>query len=133
MDAALLAKHQIIRINLKNAANFQPQPDIDRRKSTISLDQTYSTDEDDMISLADKIPSGDYQEYLNTYEDKIMLTDAINQLKPKLKEVIELNYYDDMSQRQIAEKLNISQMQVSRRIKQALEEIYKNITKTRDK
>lgn len=105
--------------------------EIDRRKSTLSLDQTFLTEEDDVVSLADKIPSGDYQEYLNAYENKMMLSEAINQLKPKLKEVIELNYYDDMSQRQIADKLNISQMQVSRRIKQALEEIYKNITKTR--
>lgn len=102
--------------------------EIDRRKSTISLDQTYSYDDDDNISLADKIPSGDYQEFLNSYEEKIMLKSAINQLKPKLKEVIELNYYDDLSQRQIAEKLNISQMQVSRRLKQALDDIYNLIT-----
>lgn len=105
--------------------------EIDRRKSTISLDQTYSYEEDDTISLADKIPSGDYQEFLNAYEEKIMLSNAIVQLKPKLKEVIELNYYEDLSQRQIAEKLSISQMQVSRRLKQALEDIYNIITKNR--
>lgn len=103
--------------------------EVDRRKSTISLDQTMFYEDDGSLSLADKIPSGDYQEFLNTYEEKIMLSGAIAQLKPKLKEVLELSYYEDFNQREISEKLNISQMQVSRRLKQALEEMYKIITK----
>lgn len=103
--------------------------EVDRRKSTISLDQTYTFDDDDTISLGDKIPSGDYQEFLNAYEEKIMLSKAINQLKPKMKEVIELSYYNDLNQREISERLNISQMQVSRRLKQALNDMYKIITK----
>lgn len=102
--------------------------EVDRRKSTISLDQTISLEDDDTMSLADKIPSGDYQEFLNTYEEKIMLSNAISQLNSKLKEVIELSYYEDLNQREIALRLNISQMQVSRRLKQALGEMYKLIT-----
>lgn len=103
--------------------------EVDRRKSTISLDQTFSFEDDDSVSLADKIPSGDYQEFLDSYEEKIMLSKAISQLKPKMKEVIEYSYYEDLNQREISEKLNISQMQVSRRLKQALEDMYKIITK----
>lgn len=103
--------------------------EVDRRKSTISLDQTYTFDDDDTMSLADKIPSGDYQEFLSSYEEKIMLSKAIAQLKPKMKEVIELSYYNDLNQREISEKLKISQMQVSRRLKQALTDMYKIITR----
>lgn len=102
--------------------------EVDRRKSTISLDQTFNMDDDDTMALVDKIPSGDYQETLNAYEEKIMLSKAISQLKPKLKEIIELSYYDDLNQREISERLKISQMQVSRRLKQALEEMYRIIT-----
>lgn len=105
--------------------------EVDRRKSTISLDQTGTFDEDDNTSLADKIPSGDYQEFLNSYEEKIMLAKAISQLKPKLKEVIELSYYEDLNQREISERLDISQMQVSRRLKQALGDMYEIITRGR--
>lgn len=101
--------------------------EVDRRKHTLSLDQTIII-EDDATSLADKIPAGDYQEFLNSYEEKIMLSDAIIQLEPKLREVIELSYYEDLNQREIAEKLNISQMQVSRRLKKALEKMYEVIT-----
>lgn len=102
--------------------------EVDRRKSTISLDQTYSNNEEDCFSLADKIPAGDYQEFLNSYEEKIMLKKAINKLPQNLKEVVELSYYEDLNQREIAERLDISQMQVSRRLKRALSEIYKIIT-----
>lgn len=105
--------------------------EVDRRKSTLSLDQTINLEDDDTMSLADKIPSGDYQEFLNSYEQKIMLSGAISQLKPKLKEVIEYSYYEDLNQREISEKLNISQMQVSRRLKQALEEMYNIITRNK--
>jgi len=102
--------------------------EVDRRKSTISLDQTIGSTDDDNMSLADKIPAGDYQEFLNSYEEKIMLSKAIEKLPPELKSVIELNYYEDLNQRQIAEKLNVSQMQVSRRLKKALAAMYEIIT-----
>lgn len=102
--------------------------EVDRRKSTLSLDQTYSSNEEDCFSLADKIPAGDYQEFLNAYEEKIMLAKAIQKLPKNLRDVIELSYYEDLNQRQIATKLDISQMQVSRRLKRALSAIYDIIT-----
>jgi len=102
--------------------------EVDRRKSTLSLDQTINID-DDTMSLGDKIPSGDYQEFIEAYEGKMMLSQAISRLSPKMKEVIELSYYEDLNQREVAERLNISQMQVSRRIKKALSEMYEIITK----
>lgn len=103
--------------------------EVDRRKSTLSLDQTIALEDDDSVALSDKISSGDYQEFLNSYEEKIMLSNAITQLKPKLREVIELSYYEDLNQREISDRLDISQMQVSRRLKKALGEMYDIITK----
>lgn len=102
--------------------------EVDRRKHTLSLDQTVVA-EDDTMSLADKIPAGDYQEFLSAYEEKIMLSDAIKTLEPGLREVIELSYYDDLNQREIADRLKISQMQVSRRLKKALDRMYEIITR----
>lgn len=40
IQAALFAKHQIVWINLKDVAYFQPQPDIDGRKGLLSIFQT---------------------------------------------------------------------------------------------
>lgn len=104
--------------------------DLDKCKIALSLDQYFSNDNDDM-SLMDKLPSGDYQEFIDYYEKKIMLKDVINKLPDDLKIVIMLNFYDDMSQREISEKLNISQMQVSRRIKKALNRMYEILDRSR--
>lgn len=100
-------------------------------KSTLSLDQAISSVDDDDLTLIDKIPSGDYQEFLSSYEDKITIASAIEQLPKDLKEIIELSYYHDLNQREISEKINISQMQVSRRLKKALSKMYE-IIKTKD-
>ena len=101
--------------------------EIDRRKSILSLDQALC-DDDDSVILGDKVASCDYQEFLSTYEKKIMLSKAIEKLPEDLKIVLELNYYEDLNQREIAEKLGISQMQVSRRLKRALSNMYNIIT-----
>ncbi|MBP3924859.1 sigma-70 family RNA polymerase sigma factor [bacterium] len=97
-------------------------------KTALSLDQVL-TGEDDEITLLDKIPAGDYQEFLKSYENKIMLSSAIYKLPKDLRIIIELSYIADLNQREISEKLGISQMQVSRRIKKALSKMY-DIIKT---
>jgi RNA polymerase sigma-B factor len=104
--------------------------DADLLKNILSLDQAGFSDEDE-TTLAEKIPAGDYQEFLNSYEDKITIASAIERLPADLREIIELNYYNDLNQREISERLNISQMQVSRRLKKALNRMYKMI-ETRD-
>jgi RNA polymerase sigma-B factor len=101
--------------------------EIELCKTTLSLDQAISTVDDDDLALIDKIPSGDYQEILNSNENKIMLEQAIEKLPPELKEIIELSYYHDLNQREISEIVHISQMQVSRRLKKALHKMYEII------
>lgn len=99
---------------------------IDKYKNALSLDQYFKGDDED-FSLMDKIPAGDYQEFINSYEDKIMISETIKKLPPELRQIIELSYYEDLNQREISEKINISQMQVSRRLKKALNKMYELI------
>jgi len=105
---------------------IQEVMEIEYCKSTLSLDQAL-TPEDDDISLLDKIPSGDYQELLNSNENKIMLAAAIKKLPDELRKILELSYYEDLNQREISERIGISQMQVSRRLKKALNKMYEII------
>lgn len=105
--------------------------EIERCKSTLSLDQSFMQDDEDM-SLLDKIPANDYQEFMNSYENKIMLASTIKRLPPDLREIIELSYYQDLNQREISEKMNMSQMQVSRRLKKALSKMYELIKNNGD-
>ena len=94
--------------------------DVERRKQTVSLDQFITTSGDETLSLFDKIADDNHYNLESFQEDKILINDAIKRLDVKLQEVVVLNYFEDMSQTQIANKLGISQMQVSRRIKKAL-------------
>ncbi|MCD7878873.1 MAG: sigma-70 family RNA polymerase sigma factor, partial [Candidatus Gastranaerophilales bacterium] len=88
--------------------------DVERRKQTISLDQVINTGNDESLSLFDKIADDNHYNLESFQEDKILIKYAIEKLDVKLQEVVMMNYFEDMSQTQIAAKLGISQMQVSR-------------------
>jgi len=60
-----------------------------------------------------------------------MLAEAIKQLKDGLREVVQLTFYEDLSQTEVAKRLGISQMQVSRRLRAATAELYKIITQSK--
>ena len=109
------------------AQKIEEVMNLDKYKCALSLDQYLSSEEDD-FSLMDRIPAGDYQEIINTYENKMMISSAIKKLPAELKEIIELSYFQDLSQREIAQVLKLSQMQVSRRLKKALHRLYELVT-----
>ena len=124
---------QIAEIVGVSTSKIHEVMEIELCKTTLSLDQTSTSADDDDLTLIDKIPAGDYQEFLSSYENKIMLAAAIKKLPPDLQQIIELSYYQDLNQREIAEKINISQMQVSRRLKKALSKMYEIIKYQDDK
>ena len=99
---------------------------IEQYKTMISLDQTISTDNED-VSLLDRIPAEDYQEFQNFYENKLLIEDTIKRLPEELRKILTMSFFDELNQREIAEKMNISQMQVSRRLKKALNRMYEII------
>lgn len=94
--------------------------DADRRKTTISLDQLTFQDDDDYCNWGDKIADVNYENMQSLKEDRIMLAESLENIEPALKEIVELTYFKDMSQIEIASKMGISQMQVSRKLKKAL-------------
>lgn len=102
--------------------------EIDRRKHLVSLDQVISGNIENEQTLVDKLIDNKYQDFLLAQEDRIMIGEAVNNLSPRLKEAIELSFFNDLSQNEIAKKLGISQMQVSRRLKKALSELLQIIT-----
>lgn len=102
--------------------------EVDRRKQTMSLDQIINVSENEQ-TLADKLIDNKYQEYQNFQEEKMILMEAVNSLPAQLKEVIELSFFEDLNQNEIAKKIGVSQMQVSRRIKKATNELFNTITR----
>lgn len=97
--------------------------EVDRRRTLISLDQTLTTDGTSEQLLLDTLEDSSHQIKFSSEEDNIMLQTAIKQLKDNLREVVEMTYYQDLSQTEVARRLGISQMQVSRRLRAATAEL----------
>lgn len=105
--------------------------EVDRRRTLISLDQALSNDAGSEQSLIDTLVDGRYQSNQMAKEERLMLAEAIKQLKDGLREVVQLTFYEDLSQTEVAKRLGISQMQVSRRLRAATAELYKIITQSK--
>jgi RNA polymerase sigma-B factor len=97
--------------------------EVDRRRTLVSLDQTLTTDGSSEQLLIDTLEDGSHQLKFGSEEDNIMLQAAIRQLKENLRQVVEMTYYQDLSQTEVARRLGISQMQVSRRLRAATAEL----------
>ena len=57
-----------------------------------------------------------------------ILKDIIKKLPDEYRTLVELYYYNDLSQKEIAEKTNCSQMQISRKLKKAFKILHQMIT-----
>ena len=101
--------------------------DVERRKQMISLDQLNGITEEEQFLLHDKIADTKEIESQNLKEMRMLLTNAISKLKPEQVKLIELHYFEDVSQKQIAEILDVSSMQVSRMLKRALRSLFRII------
>jgi len=90
--------------------------------STVSLDTRLDAGAGgDSATLMDVIGRSDRGLYdIDTYSD---LRRAIDLLDPRERQVVELRFFEDMSQAKIARQLNISQMHVSRLQQRALQHL----------
>ena len=100
----------------KKAIDFALQ--VERRKETLSLEDVFKNNNSHL----------NYEELLfdNNYEEKAKFEDAritfekiIDRLPDDEKKLIDMYYKQDMSQKEIALALNLTQMCISRRLKQA--------------
>ena len=62
-------------------------------------------------------------EEMRRFEDRLILQRAIQGLTPRQRAILYLLFYEDLSQAEIGERLNISQMHVSRLCRAALERL----------
>ena len=104
----------------------------DRRKFTISLDQILRDADDNTITLNDTLADEKYQYSIKSHEDKIILQEALAKLDKRQRDVIEMSFFQDMTQKAIGEKMHISQIQVSRIQKKALNQLFKIISGKQD-
>lgn len=97
-------------------------------KNMISLDQSIYTS-DGGETLLDRLQSEDETSFENTYANKKIIEFAINKLPQADKTAICMYYIEGESRKEISKRLNVSQTQVSRILKRALNKLYLIIQK----
>jgi len=90
-------------------------------KAPMSLDATIGSDGDDGRSLFESLGNADPN--LDRVEMRDVLQRAMEHLTPRERSIMAMRFYDEMSQSEIAKKLGISQMHVSRLQRAALEHL----------
>lgn len=82
-------------------------------------------DGDETPSIIDQYVTED--EDLADSDDRIVLEEAIRDFSPREQEIIRMRFVEGLTQVEIAEKLNISQVQVSRLLRRTLKRIQEKI------
>lgn len=94
----------------------------DRRVSVIWLDQEAEGDEDEQRSLLHTL-ADPREAYAEDRDERLMLAEAIRHLPENLAELLRLRYFEDLTQAELARRLQISQMEVCRRLRKAEKQI----------
>lgn len=86
--------------------------------NTLSIDSGGSADQDDVRSIADTL--GDIDAGMDRIEDREALWPLLNALPERERTVLVLRFFESMTQTQIADRVGISQMHVSRLLARSL-------------
>lgn len=96
---------------------------MESRSEVESLYKTIYQGEGTEISLMDKLPEKENQQ--EKLLNRIFLEEVLNTLDVKERQLIYMRFFQDMTQTEIAGKLGVSQVQVSRMEKRILEKMRK--------
>ena len=93
----------------------------DRRVTVLWLDQESGDGDDDeqrslLDTLSDSRAGVDNREDL---DDRLVLSEAMEHLPESQRKLLELRYFQDLTQAELSRRLGISQMEVCRRLKKA--------------
>ena len=91
-----------------------------------SLHKTVFQKEGSEISLMDRIPSE--RDESEIVLNRLMLGQLLDELEEKERRLIELRYFHDKTQTQVADLLNMNQVQVSRMEKKILRSMRKKFS-----
>lgn len=89
-------------------------------RAPLSLDVPVYDGDEDSASLAELVPDHSYRSFQLAQEDQLRLQQALLQLENRTRQVLEFVFLQDLTQKQVAERLGISVVTVSRRVKKGL-------------
>lgn len=95
--------------------------DLGRAFSTDSLDKPIATGDEEGARLADRL--GSWDDRYDVVEDMAGLGPLLGALSPRDREILRLRFTEDLTQSEIGERLDISQMHVSRLLTRTLKRL----------
>lgn len=97
---------------------------MDASKMPVSIYTKLDDGEEDGLTLVDRLDGDDDADFV----DKLALKELIEKLNSRDKQIILMRYFYDKTQSEIAEKLGVSQVQVSRIENKILENLRKKLS-----
>jgi RNA polymerase sigma-B factor len=92
-------------------------------REPLSLDTPIGDGDDDSHCLGELVPDQQYKSFQLAQEDRIRLQQALVQLENRTREILEFVFLQDLTQKEVADRLNISVVTVSRRVKKGLDSL----------
>lgn len=94
-----------------------------QNREPLSLDVPVGDEENNNVSLGDLVPDGKYRSFQLAQEDQIRLQQALVQLEERTRDVLEFVFLHDLTQKEVAERMDISVITVSRRLKKGIKSL----------
>jgi RNA polymerase sigma-B factor len=94
-----------------------------KNRLPLSLDATISQQVDSPMTLGDTLPDSHYQNLQILEEDRQQLQRALGQLEEKTRQAIEFVFIKDLSRKEVAEKIGVSPMTVTRRLHRGIQQM----------
>lgn len=105
-----------------SAEEWQEVKLANRNRLLLSLDAPVQDEES--TCLGDLLPDMKYKSFQLAQEDQLRLQQALHQLEQRTREVLEFVFLYDLTQKETAERMGISAVTVSRRVKQGLKHLH---------
>jgi RNA polymerase sigma-B factor len=94
-----------------------------KNRLPLSLDATISQQIDSPMTLGDTLPDAHYQNLQVLEEDRQQIQRALNQLEDKTRQAIEYVFIKDLSRKEVAERIGVSPMTVTRRLHRGIQQM----------
>jgi RNA polymerase sigma-B factor len=101
-----------------------------QNREPLSLDTPVRDAEEGTTSLGELVPDPRYRSFQLAQEDQIRLQQALAHLEKRTREILEFVFLHDLTQKEVAERLDISVVTVSRRVKKGLDSLKKFMSGT---
>ncbi|NES96253.1 MAG: RNA polymerase sigma factor SigF [Desertifilum sp. SIO1I2] len=103
-----------------------------QNRSPLSLDAPVGEEGENATSLGELVPDNRYRSFQLAQEDCLRLQQALVQLEKRTRDVLEFVFLQDLTQKEAAERLGISAVTVSRRVKKGLDSLKSLLAGTED-